>query len=170
FRRAGCARRCCWHHRPWESSALVGPLLSLALIRSSTGASAPAAFLFLEAGEALAFGQLLPDFRGLQVAIRPEHEEMIKQVGRFRRRLALFAAHALDHRLDGFLAQFLGDLLRALGEQPGGVGAGRVRSLAAFNHLIEPVEYAGIQRPSRILRHRPYPLDFDDSSLTDTTH
>jgi len=42
---------------------------------------------------------------------------------------------------------------RALGEEPGRVGAGRVGPLAAFDHLVEAVENAGVQRPGRILRH-----------------
>src|SRR5260221_14512031 len=129
-----------------------------------------AILLFLETRHAFAIGQRLPDFRRLEVAMGPEDEEMIEQIGGFHGELALLAAYPLDDGFHRLLAQLLGDFLRALGEQPGRIGTGRICPLAAFDHLVEAVENAGIQWPSRILRQWPYPLDFDDSSVTHTTH
>src|SRR6266404_316548 len=122
-------------------------------MEGSSLVSVLAVLSFLDARHALALGQGLPDLGRLQLAMGPEDEEMIEEIGGFRRQLLFLAPHSLDDRLDRLLAQFLGDLFRALGEEPGSVGAGRVRPLAAFDHLVEAVENTGVQRPGRILRH-----------------
>src|ERR1039457_387905 len=103
-----------------------------------------AILLFLEARHSLALGQRLPDFRGLKVAVGPEDEKMIEEIGGFRRQLAFLAPDTLDDRLDGLLAQFLGDLFRALGKKASGIGLGRIAPLAAFDHLVEAVENGSV--------------------------
>jgi hypothetical protein len=66
---------------------------------------------------------------------------VIEQVGAFGDQLRPVALDALDQRLDGFLAQLLGDLGAAAAEQAGGVGGVGVGALAAVDHEIEAVEH-----------------------------
>ena len=66
---------------------------------------------------------------------------MIEHVGALADQLGLVAADALDHGLDRFLAQLLGDLLAAAAEQAGGIGGVGIGALAAVDHGVQPVEH-----------------------------
>ena len=52
-------------------------------------------------------------------AAGPQHQQMIEQVGAFRRQFLATFGERRDHHLDGFLAGLLGDLGAALGEAVG---------------------------------------------------
>ncbi len=93
------------------------------------------------ARQALAAGEFGPDGARLDADRSPQRQEVIKHVGALAHQLGLVAADALDQRLDGFLAQLLGDLLAAAAEQAGGIGGVGIGALAAFDHDIEPVEH-----------------------------
>src|SRR5881396_3861530 len=75
------------------------------------------------AGDALAACQLAPNRLGLHADCRPQGKQVIEHVGAFDHELGPVAADAFDQRLDGFLAQFFGNLLAPAAEQAGSVGS-----------------------------------------------
>ena len=62
---------------------------------------------------------------------RQQHQQVVQHVSTFRRQMFLVAGDRGKHRLNRFLAEFLGAFLHALRDQLGGIGRGCVtRGLA----------------------------------------
>ena len=74
------------------------------------------------------------------VARGDQHQQVIKHVGAFGDEMRLVLGERRDDRLDGFLAQFLGDARRSAGQQLGGVGLVGVGRLARFDLGEERVQ------------------------------
>ncbi|GBR06613.1 hypothetical protein AA21952_2072 [Acetobacter oeni LMG 21952] len=63
--------------------------------------------------------QLGPDLRGGDVGIHPQNDKMIENISTFSNQLMLASGNGLDETFDGFLAEFLGDLSGATGQEAG---------------------------------------------------
>lgn len=72
--------------------------------------------------------------------LRPDHEQVIEQVGAFKDQMFLVALHGGDHGFNGFLAQLFGGLGHAVGEELGRIGDLRISVLAGHDLFIEIVE------------------------------
>src|SRR5688572_30828159 len=107
----------------------------------TTALSSLAACLLGDARQAFAAGELGPYRLGLHAGRGPQGQQVVEQVGAFGDQLRPVALDALDERLDGFLAQLLGDLRAAAAEQTGGVGGIGVGALAAVDHDVESIEH-----------------------------
>src|SRR4029077_9042013 len=98
-----------------------------------------------DARKSLAARQLGPYRLGLHTERRPQGQQVVENVGAFAHELGLVAADNFDQRLDGFLAQLLGDLLASAAEQAGRVGGVGIGALAPLDHEIEAVEHMLVQ-------------------------
>src|SRR5579872_251785 len=90
---------------------------------------------------AFASRQLRPHVGRRHAGIRPQHQEMIEEIGALADDARAVGAYRLDDQLDRLLAELLGDLRRAAAEQLGGVGFRRIGALAGRDHTVEPLQH-----------------------------
>ena len=81
-----------------------------------------------------------PDVLGPHAGRRPQHREVIEQVGALADHRVGIAADRVDHDLDGFFGQFLGHLGRAALKQPRGSRRCRIEILGRDHRQIKPLE------------------------------
>lgn len=84
--------------------------------------------------------QLAHHVVGGHTRLRPDHQQVIEQVGAFKDEMLPVALHGGDDGFNGFLAQLLGGLGDAVGEELCSIRDLRIRVLAGHDLGIEIVE------------------------------
>ncbi len=98
-----------------------------------------------QAGDTLSLRQLRPHVTRLDAGRRPQHQQMIEQVGALRRQFLATLGQRGDHHLDGLFAGLLGDPGAALGEQSRGIGCARVGAAPAFDDVEQLLQNPAVE-------------------------
>jgi hypothetical protein len=94
-------------------------------------------FFLLDPGDAEAVFELGEHILGFHPLLRPQHQQVIEEIGTLAHDFLRRLVECGDDHLDRLFAGLLGDLALALLEQLGGVRHLRIGAAAAFDHLVE---------------------------------